>query len=105
MAVVQFLHLTNCVAHAEDCDEDIQEYCMDSVQGSRSGVWGIGAAGRCLSKQLAEGQYMNQGCKKLVLAAAPKVRNFVQFEMHSGHGFCEPLTRGDSGCHVAFMVQ
>ena len=58
---------------AEECDEDVQEYCLADVEGSRSGAWGIGAAGRCLSKQLAEGQYMDQGCKKLVLAAAPKV--------------------------------
>ena len=66
--------ITNSVVSgAEDCDEDIQEYCQDSMQGSRSGVWGIGAAGRCLSKQLAEGQYVDAGCKKLVLAAAPKV--------------------------------
>ena len=65
---------------------------MDSVQGSRSGVWGIGAAGRCLSKQLAEGQYMNQGCKKLVLAAAPKVCCSAYIKMHGGVEFFAPLT-------------
>ena len=73
MVLLQVSQLTGRVIPAEDCDEEFQEYCMDSVQGSRSGAWGIGAAGCCLSKQLAEGQYMNQGCKKLVLAAAPKV--------------------------------
>lgn len=64
---------THPASFAEDCDEDVQEYCWDNVMGSQSDVWGIGAAGRCLSKQLAEGQYMDPQCKMLVLAAAPKV--------------------------------
>ena len=50
------------------------QYCQQALTGPRAGVWGIGTAGRCLSKTLAEGQYMAQGCKNLVIAAAPKVR-------------------------------
>ncbi len=58
---------------AEECDEDVQQYCQQALTAPRAGVWGIGTAGRCLSKSLAEGQYMAQGCKNLVIAAAPKV--------------------------------
>ena len=53
-------------------DEDVQQYCQQALTAPRAGVWGIGTAGRCLSKSLAEGQYMAQGCKNLVIAAAPK---------------------------------
>lgn len=59
---------------AEDCDDDVGHYCQQALTGPRAGVWGIGVAGRCLSKTLAQGQYMAQGCKSLVIAAAPKVR-------------------------------
>ena len=59
--------------NAETCDDDVQQYCQQALTGPRAGVWGIGVAGRCLSKTLAQGQYMAQGCKSLVLAAAPKV--------------------------------
>ncbi len=48
-------------------------HCQQALTAPRAGVWGIGTAGRCLSKTLAEGQYMAQGCKNLVIAAAPKV--------------------------------
>ena len=58
---------------AEDCDDDVGHYCQQALTGPRAGVWGIGVAGRCLSKTLAQGQYMAQGCKNLVIAAAPKV--------------------------------
>ena len=60
--------------NAEECDDDVQHYCQQALTGPRAGVWGIGVAGRCLSKTLAQGQYMAQGCKSLVIAAAPKVR-------------------------------
>jgi len=68
---VQTVVLTVCM-FAEDCDEDVQQYCQQALTAPRAGVWGIGTAGRCLSKSLAEGQYMAQGCKNLVIAAAPK---------------------------------
>ena len=64
---------TDSVHVAEECDEDVQQYCQQALTAPRAGVWGIGTAGRCLSKSLAEGQYMAQGCKNLVIAAAPKV--------------------------------
>ncbi|DBA68142.1 TPA: hypothetical protein ACH3X2_013949 [Trebouxia sp. C0005] len=60
------------LALTKDCDEDVQQYCQQALTAPRAGVWGIGTAGRCLSKSLAEGQYMAQGCKNLVIAAAPK---------------------------------
>lgn len=63
--------------NAEECDDDVQHYCQQALTGPRAGVWGIGVAGRCLSKTLAQGQYMAQGCKTLVVAAAPKVRCHV----------------------------
>ena len=59
---------------AEECDDDVEHYCKQALTGPRAGAWGIGVAGRCLSKTLAQGQYMAQGCKSLVIAAAPKVR-------------------------------
>ena len=59
--------------YAEKCDDDVEHYCKQALTGPRAGVWGIGVAGRCLSKTLAQGQYMAQGCKSLVIAAAPKV--------------------------------
>lgn len=72
------LHAPTVFSHvssgdAEPCDEDVQQYCKQALTGPKAGVWGIGAAGRCLSKTLAQGQYMAQGCKSLVVAAAPKV--------------------------------
>lgn len=69
--LLQDVVLTVCM-FAEDCDEDVQQYCQQALTAPRAGVWGIGTAGRCLSKSLAEGQYMAQGCKSLVIAAAPK---------------------------------
>ncbi|KAL0026108.1 hypothetical protein WJX79_000228 [Trebouxia sp. C0005] len=60
------------LAVTKDCDEDVQQYCQQALTAPMAGVWGIGSAGRCLSKSLAEGQYMAQGCKNLVIAAAPK---------------------------------
>lgn len=60
------------LALTKPCDEDVQQYCKQALTGPKAGVWGIGAAGRCLSKTLAQGQYMAQGCKSLVVAAAPK---------------------------------
>ena len=68
--------------NAEMCDDDVEHYCKQALTGPRAGVWGIGVAGRCLSRTLAQGQYMAQGCKSLVIAAAPKVLARLM------HGFC-----------------
>ena len=67
--------------NAEECDDDVEHYCKQALTGPRAGVWGIGVAGRCLSKTLAQGQYMAQGCKSLVIAAAPKVRYHVSLSV------------------------
>lgn len=56
------------------CDEDVNSICAHAGNTPRNrGVWSIGAVGRCLSRQLAESKPLSTDCRRLVLAAAPKV--------------------------------
>jgi len=54
-----------------------------SLQKARSrsgGVFTIGVVGRCLSKALVEGKYLEDKCRDLVLIAAPKdVRSYFEY--------------------------
>ncbi len=52
------------------CDADVNSLCS-SVEKSR-GVFGIGAIGKCLSRNLADQRPLAKECKQLVLVAAPK---------------------------------
>ncbi|KAK9797745.1 hypothetical protein WJX73_005342 [Symbiochloris irregularis] len=56
------------------CDADVSSICSLSAATTpkNRGVWSIGAVGRCLSRQLAEGKPLSPDCRRLVLAAAPK---------------------------------
>ena len=73
---------------AGDCDDDVVHYCQQALTAPKAGAWGIGTAGRCLSKTLAEGQYMAPGCKNLVIAAAPKVGHLDSCTDYVQHLFC-----------------
>ena len=54
------------------CDADVNAACSKINTPRSRGVWSIGAVGRCLSKQLAEGKKLEKPCAKLVQVAAPK---------------------------------
>lgn len=63
-----------CMCPAAWCDADVESICSQAAATPRNrGVWSIGAVGRCLSRQLAESKPLTTDCRRLVLAAAPKV--------------------------------
>lgn len=63
------------------CDQDVTAFCPKGATRRRSsGVFTIGAIGRCLSRALVEGKPLQPKCRELVLIAAPKDARSLYFE-------------------------
>ncbi|KAF5838865.1 hypothetical protein DUNSADRAFT_2034 [Dunaliella salina] len=68
------------VAFTATCDKDIETLCPRKARSRSGGVFTIGVVGRCLSKALVEGKYLQDKCRDLVLIAAPKdVRSYFEY--------------------------
>lgn len=64
-------------ALTEACDADVTNVCPSIPM--KKNAFTIGAVGRCLTRQLAEGKPLSPGCRKLVSVAAPKdIRVYLQ---------------------------
>jgi len=54
------------VALTQTCDADVDKFC------SGVSISTVGAVGRCLAKQVTDNAALTEGCKKMVMLAAPK---------------------------------
>lgn len=54
------------------CDNDVDALCPKNSRAKAGAPFTIGVVGRCLSKSLVQGKYLQPKCRELVLVAAPK---------------------------------
>lgn len=54
------------------CDSDVEKLCPKGARSKSGSMFTIGVVGRCLSKSLVEGKFLQSKCRDLVLVAAPK---------------------------------